>query len=252
MSTHNPVLAIIPARGGSKSIPRKNIKPLGGFPLIAYSIRAALQSPSIHRVLVSTDDQEIADISRQWGVDVPFLRPPELAQDDTLDLPVFQHALRWLRENENFAPEIVVQLRPTSPFRRVIHIEESIRLLRATPDATAVRAVCVPSQNPYKMYSLNEAGFLAPLVPGFGLEPLPRQSLPTALWHNGYIDTMRSRVILEENSMAGTRILPLKMSDDDMIDLDTPHDWNHAETLLDSGALRVEEFGFSMSTQGRN
>jgi N-acylneuraminate cytidylyltransferase len=253
MSTQNmSVLALIPARGGSKSIPRKNIKTLGGYPLIAYSIAAARQTPGISRVLVSTDDEEIAAIAREWGAEVPFLRPPELAQDETLDLPVFQHALRWLQEKEGYSPHIVVQLRPTSPFRHVKHIEESIGLLQQSTGATSVRAVCVPSQNPYKMYSLDESGFLTPLVPGFGLEPVPRQSLPTAWWHNGYIDTIWSRVILEENSMAGTRIVPLKMSDDDMIDLDSEVDWNHAEHRLTAGALRLEDFGFSMSTQGRN
>src|SRR5262245_53413926 len=109
------VIAIVPARGGSKSIPRKNIRPLGGVPLIAYSIEAGLTAHSVDRVVVSTDDEEIAAIARAYGADVPFMRPSEIAGDRTTDLPVFQHALRWLASYDAWMPEIVVQLRPTSP-----------------------------------------------------------------------------------------------------------------------------------------
>ncbi len=112
------VLAVIPARGGSKGIPRKNIRQFAGYPLIAYSIAAGLQAEMVTRVIVSTDDEEIAQVSRQFGAEVPFFRPTELAQDNTTDLPVFQHALRWLKEHEGYEPDVVVQLRPTSPFVR--------------------------------------------------------------------------------------------------------------------------------------
>jgi hypothetical protein len=111
------VLAVIPARGGSKGIPRKNIRDFAGYPLIAYSIAAGLQSELVTRTIVSTDDEEIAQVARQWGAEVPFLRPDEIAQDQTLDLPVFQHALAWLAEHEDYHPDVVVQLRPTSPVR---------------------------------------------------------------------------------------------------------------------------------------
>jgi len=111
------ILAIIPARGGSKSIPRKNIRPLAGHPLIAYSIAAALGSQSVTRTIVSTDDEEIAAVARQYGAETPFLRPVELAEDQTTDLPVFQHALACLAEQEAYHPDVIVQLRPTSPIR---------------------------------------------------------------------------------------------------------------------------------------
>ena len=111
------ILALIPARGGSKSIPRKNIRPLAGHPLIAYSIAAGRQSNLVTRTIVSTDDEEIARIARQYGAETPFLRPAEFAQDNTTDFPVFTHALSWLKEHEGYQPEIVVQLRPTSPIR---------------------------------------------------------------------------------------------------------------------------------------
>ena len=111
------IMALIPARGGSKGIPRKNIRNFNGFPLIAWSIAAGLQAESVTRTIVSTDDAEIAEVARQWGADTPFLRPAEFAQDKTTDLPVYQHALQWLAENENYKPDVVIQLRPTSPIR---------------------------------------------------------------------------------------------------------------------------------------
>ena len=103
------VLAIIPARGGSKGIPRKNLRDFAGAPLIAYSIVAALQAELVTRVIVSTDDHEIAEVARAWGAEAPFMRPAQFAQDDTTDLPVFEHALQWLRENQDYHPEIVIQ-----------------------------------------------------------------------------------------------------------------------------------------------
>src|SRR5512138_4044098 len=108
-------LALIPARGGSKGIPRKNIRNFAGYPLIAWSIAAAKQSSCVRRVIVSTDDPEIAAVAREHGAETPFLRPAELAQDNTTDLPVFEHALAWLEEKEAYRPDIVIQLRPTSP-----------------------------------------------------------------------------------------------------------------------------------------
>ena len=115
------ILAIIPARGGSKSIPRKNIRPLAGHPLIAYSIAAGRQSRLVTRTIVSTDDEEIAAVARQYGAETPFLRPAEFAQDNTTDFPVFTHALGWLKEHEGYQPDIIVQLRPTSPIRPPEH-----------------------------------------------------------------------------------------------------------------------------------
>src|SRR5262249_7126007 len=111
------VVAIVPARGGSKAIPRKNVRLLGGVPLIAYSIEAGLTARTVDRVIVSTDDEEIAAVARRFGAEVPFMRPAALAGDSTPDLPVFQHALDWLDAHEGYRPEIVVQLRPTSPLR---------------------------------------------------------------------------------------------------------------------------------------
>src|SRR5512143_240464 len=120
------VLAIIPARGGSKGIPRKNIRMFAGHPLIAYSIEAGLSARSVTRVIVSTDDEEIASVARQFGAETPFLRPAEFAQDNSVDLPLFQHALKWLDEHEGYHPQVVLQLRPTSPLRPRMLVDRAV------------------------------------------------------------------------------------------------------------------------------
>ena len=247
------VLALIPARGGSKSIPRKNIKPFAGHPLIAYSIAAGQATKSISRLIVSTDDEEIARVARSYGAETPFLRPAELAQDRTTDLPVFQHALRWLHENEGYQPEIVVHLRPTSPLRRVWQIEQAIEKLLEHPEVDAVRTVSLPSQNPFKMYRIGANGLLQPLgwelgVPG---EPfnMPRQSLPEVYWHNGYVDAVWSKTILEKDSMTGTAMLPLVIDPSDCVDIDSLEDWKHAEAMLKEGSLRFTDLGFEPKLQ---
>lgn len=242
------VLAIIPARGGSKSIPRKNIRLLGGHPLIAYSIAAGRAAQTVTRLLVSTDDEEIAAVARQYGAEAPFLRPAEHSQDNTPDLPVFRHALDWLREHENYRPGIVVQLRPTSPFRRVSHIDGSVRLLQAHPEADAVRTVCVPFQNPFKMWRIDASGWMQPLGRelGVSVEPYnqPRQALPDVYWQTGYVDACRSATILEKGSMTGERILPLVLDPAEWIDIDSPDDWRRAERMLESGEINLAGLGF--------
>ena len=134
------VLAIIPARGGSKSIAKKNILSFCGEPLLAYSIKIALECPSLDRVVVSSDDDKIIDIAQSYGAEVPFKRPKELAEDDTLDLPVFVHCLNFLYDHDGYEPDIIVQLRPTSPLRTIDMIEEGIRLLFDHPEADSVRS----------------------------------------------------------------------------------------------------------------
>lgn len=242
-------LALIPARGGSKSIPHKNLRPLAGFPLIAYSIAAARAAQSVTRVIVSTDDPQIAAVARRYGAETPFERPAEFAQDATPDLPVFQHALRWLEAHEAYCPDVVVQLRPTSPFRRAHHIDAAIFRLLERPDADSVRTVCVPFQNPFKMWTIAADGLMQPLIqlPGIA-EPynMPRQALPEAYWQTGYVDAAWRDTILEKNSMTGTRILPLIMAPSEWIDIDSLDDWRRAERLLESGEMTFDDLGFSI------
>jgi len=243
-------LALIPARGGSKSIPRKNIVDFAGFPLIAYSIAAGLTAKSVTRVVVSTDDEEIAAVSRHFGAETPFLRPAEHSRDNTPDLPVFVHALEWLAENEGYRPDIVVQLRPTSPFRRVRHIDEAVYRLIERPDADAVRTVCVPFQNPFKMWRIAPDGLMIPLGTELGIpvEPYnqPRQVLPEVYWQTGYVDAAWADTILTKNSMTGAAILPLVIEPSDWVDIDSPEDWRRAERLISSGEITLEDLGFDI------
>lgn len=235
------VLAVIPARGGSKGIPRKNIKLFAGYPLISYSIAAALQSQSVTRVIVSTEDEEIAAVARQFAAETPFIRPVELAQDQTPDLPVFEHALKWLKENENYSPDLVIQLRPTSPIRPRQCVDEAVALLQQHPEADSVRGVVPSGQNPYKMWRLN--GKDQPMTPLLELEGVaepfnsPRQALPPTYWQTGHIDVIRPRVILEQASMSGKKILPYIIDARYTVDMDTPFDWQRYEWLVRNGDL---------------
>lgn len=247
------VLTLIPARGGSKSIPRKNIRPFAGHPLIAYSIAAGLCAETVTRVIVSTDDDEIAAVARHYGAETPFLRPDEYSQDNTPDLPVFQHALNWLEEHDGYRPEIVVHLRPTSPFRRVSHIDEAVYHLMARPEADAVRTVCVPFQNPFKMWRIEPDGFMRPLGVELGIphEPYnqPRQMLPEVYWQTGYVDVAWSDTILVKDSMTGERILPLIIDPSQWIDIDSADDWRRAERLLESGEITFEDLGYKIENR---
>jgi CMP-N-acetylneuraminic acid synthetase len=229
------ILALIPARGGSKGIPGKNIKPLGGHPLIAYSIAAAKGSTLVTRTIVSTDDAKIAAVAKAYGAEVPFLRPEELAQDNTRDHPVFQHALEYLAKEEDYHPEIVVQLRPTSPFRPPDLVDTAIRSLLDHPEATSVRGVVPSKQNPYKMWKIRETGQMAPLLESDLPEPynMPRQELPPTFWQTGHIDVIRSKTILE-GSMSGQAILACEIDPTFAVDLDHILDWERAEGELTS------------------
>jgi YrbI family 3-deoxy-D-manno-octulosonate 8-phosphate phosphatase len=230
------VLALIPARGGSKGIPRKNIRPFAGFPLIAYSIEAGLRAETVTRVIVSTDDEEIASVARDCGAETPFLRPHEFAQDNSTDLPVFTQALGWLKAQEGYEPEIMVQLRPTSPIRPVSCVDDAVRKLVAHPEADSVRGVVPAGQNPHKMWVLGREGDpMKPLlqVPGLA-EPFnaPRQLLPPVYWQTGHIDAIRVSSILKKDSLSCDTILPLILDGRYTVDIDTPFDWKRYEYLV--------------------
>lgn len=241
MVTKLEVLAVIPARGGSKGIPRKNIKDFAGYPLIAYSIAAATQSKLVTRTIVSTDDEEIAAVARQYGAETPFLRPAEFAQDNTTDLPVFQHVLSWLKENEGYVPDVVVQLRPTSPVRPLACVDDAVNMLLSHPDADSVRGVVEADQCPYKMWLIDTtSGTMSPLLGVDGISEAynaPRQKLPKAYWQIGHIDAIRPRAIVDQNSMSGKVIMPLIMDPRFTVDLDNLRDWHQGEQLVKEGSL---------------
>jgi len=228
------IVSIIPARGGSKGIPQKNVKLLCGKPLISYVIEQALESHLIDRTIVSTDSKEIAEMARRYGAETPFIRPSNLAEDDTLDLPVFKHAIRWLEENQDYRADIIIHLRPTSPLVKVKHINEAIKKLIKDKNADSIRGVCAPSQNPFKMWK-REGKYIKPLINYSKLkEPynMPRQLLPDTYWQNANIDITRYNTIIKKNSMTGDNILPYIMNKKYSIDLDDMLDLKIAEMLL--------------------
>lgn len=227
---------MVPARGGSKTILRKNIRPLNGRPLIAYTLDAVRNSKLVTRAVVSTDDSAIASVVNRYGVELPFVRPASLATDTTPDLPVFQHCLEWLWLHENYRPDVVVHLRPTAPLRRSDHIDQGIEMLMASSEADSVRSVTLARQHPLKMWRLN-VDFLEPyVVDGMvaAAEPYnePRQQLPPAFIQTGSVDVVRTEVIVDQHSMCGKRIKALILDELDSVNIDDELDWALAELLI--------------------
>jgi YrbI family 3-deoxy-D-manno-octulosonate 8-phosphate phosphatase len=236
------VLALIPARGGSRSIPRKNIVDFGGHPLIAYSIASAKAAAGVTRTIVSTDNPEIAEVARAYGAETPFLRPAEISRDDTPDLPVFTHALSWLESQEGYRPWAVVHLRPTSPLRPVGFIDHTLDLLRGHPGADCVRCMTESGENPYKMWRQGREGFMDPLLTGEFAEPynLPRQLLPPTYWQTGNLDLVPTRTIEQKNSLTGENILPVFIERRYVLDIDTAEDLEYGLWRLGRGGLEID------------
>ena len=225
------VVAIIPARGGSKSIPKKNIRILGGFPMLAYSITAAKLSGIIQRVIVSTDSSEIADIAKKYGAEVPFLRPSKIAQDHSTDFEFFQHYLEFCRQNEYFPAEYLVHLRPTTPLRDISIIDGAIEKILTTPDATSLRSVELIELSPYKIFKMS-----GPYLKGFFPDHhaveyynLPRQHFPKTYKPNGYVDIVRKSTI-DNGVLHGERMLGVVT--DTVPDIDVKEDFQLALTAL--------------------
>lgn len=234
------VLGLVMARGGSKSIPKKNIKLLGGKPLIAHTIEKAKAAKYISRLILSTDDAEIAEVAKKYGCEVPFTRPADLAQDHTPDYPVVVHALEWLRDNENWQPDFIVHLRPTHPFRKTSDIDKGIELLAENLEADSVWTVGKPPVTPYKMFHVGGDGFLKPVVTVAGEKESfnwPRQKLPAAHNHYGQVDVTRYETVMTKKSMCGDNILPIMLEEDEAIDIDSALDWEFAEFLISKGLL---------------
>lgn len=248
MRERRGVLAVIPARSGSKSVPHKNIRPFRGKPLIAHSIGQGLAAHNVDRVLVSTDSAEYARIARDFGAEAPFLRPAAIAQDLSTDLEVFQHALNWLDEHENYRPELCLHLRPTYPLRSVKDIEAAVELLLERPDADSVRSVTLAPHTPYKMWRLDAgSGLLRPLLESDIPEAhnVARQSLPPVYLQNAAIDVVRAAVILDARSMTGSRILPYRMPE--IHDIDTEFDFAAAAWAASGDPPQGRTFAFALS-----
>lgn len=235
------VLAVIPARSGSKSIKDKNIRMIDGKPMLAYSIEHGLKTQYIDRVIVSTDSEKYAEIAKKYGAEVPFIRPAEYAADTSLDIDVFKHALSYLKEKEDYIPDIVVQLRPTYPIRNIQDIENMIRYLIEHPDVDSVRCVAPAKEIPYKMWFMDANGILEPVIKDISeCYNMPRQQLPKVYYQNACIDVFRTSVVMEKNSMTGDVIAGYYM--DENFDIDTDEDFIKAkQKILDD--LKIDKKG---------
>ncbi len=233
------VLAVIGAREGSKSIPQKNIKPLLGKPLIAWTIEEAKKSKLLTRTIVSTDSEEIAKVAKRYQAEVPFLRPADISGDLSLGEAFIRHALDWLKAHENYEPDIVLRLPPTSPLRTAAHIDEGIQKLIDTPGADSVRPIVESPKHPYKMWKISEDGrWLEPFLPRDFTkmnEPynFSRQALPEVYIHTGAMDVMWLRTIRELNSTSGEKIAYFYMKPEDSVNIDLEIDVLLAEILLE-------------------
>ena len=232
MSGHGSesVLGLITARGGSKGVPMKNLAPLAGRPLIAWTIEAALNSSSLDRVVVSTDDVRIADVAREWGAEVPFLRPAELAQDDSPHVDVVLHAIHWLSDREGNQPGRVVLLQPTSPLRSAADIDGAVNLA-LREDADAVVSVVESHVHPYLTHRMTERGILQPFVRCDVAYPR-RQDLPPAYFVNGAVFVNRRTSLLATRTFYPNETYGYVMPPERSIQIDTLWDLRLAELVL--------------------
>lgn len=227
------LLAIIPARGGSKGVPRKNIRLLGGKPLIWYSFEAARASNLFQDIILSTEDQEIADIGRELGISVPFIRPKELSEDDTKSISVVQHALTVL-ENKGFQYDAVALLQPTSPFRRKNLITEA-RDIMLSRDADSIISVrVVPHKyNPHWVFVPDNENYLN-ISTGEKEIISRRQNLPTTYYRDGQLYITSTKVIKTLNSFMGNKVAYIVNNDPGSgINIDTENDWQEAESFIE-------------------
>jgi len=226
------ILGLIPARGGSKGIPHKNIVPLAGKPLIAYTIEAALQSNILDRVIVSTDDEQIASIARDYGADVPFLRPTQFSGDTAPALAVMQHAITTLEQQDNWIADVVVYLQPTSPLRQAQHISESFTLYKTKQAKTVVSVSEVPHHhNPYSVLTVTDHKVTPFIEQDHAI--LRRQDKPKVYARNGPAVLILSKDrIMTEKALYGEDTYAYEMDHVSSVDIDTPFDLKFAEWLL--------------------
>lgn len=224
---------MITARGGSKGVPRKNIRELCGKPLLAYAAETALRAKTLTRVVLSTEDREIAETGRKYGLDVPFMRPAELALDSTPSLPVVRHALTILEEAGDVF-DAVCLLQPTNPLRRAEDIDACVRLLRKSGADSVVSVLPVPHEyNPHWVFLKNGDGEKLTLAVGGGREPIARrQDLPPAFHRDGSVYVTRREIVFDRESLYGTRILGFEIAPQFSANIDTEDDWRAVEKRI--------------------
>jgi CMP-N,N'-diacetyllegionaminic acid synthase len=229
------ILALIPARGGSKGVPRKNIKLLAGKPLIAYTIEKALNlKDQLYRVIVSTDDKEIASVAKNYGAEVPFMRPKELASDASPTLPVIQHAVEFIEKQDGVTLDWVLLLQPTTPFRNTLDIQNALELSQTTQCDSVISVKQVFAEHPILMKRI-ENNRLQPYCIE-EKEGTRRQDYhPAAYMRNGAIYLINRDIVMKNNSLWGENIIPYVMSSDSSVNIDSLLDFNMAATMMQDG-----------------
>lgn len=225
------VLGLIPARGGSKGVPRKNIRELCGKPLLQYAAESSLKARRLSRVILSTDDLEIAEVGRRCGLEVPFMRPPELSADDTPMLPVVQHAVRWMEDN-GASFDAVCLLQPTNPLRRPEDIDACVELLETTSADSVVTLLSVPLKyNPHWVYFQDDEGMYR-LATGERTPVTRRQDLPPCFHREGSVYVTLRDILIEQNSLYGSRLAGYMLDPERCVNVDDMKDWERAAGLL--------------------
>lgn len=225
------VLGVIPARGGSKGIPRKNLVPLAGKPLLYHTIQAAQGSQRLTRTILSSEDREICSVARSFGVDVPFVRPAGLATDDASSVSVVKHALQWVEDAEGTRYDFICLLQPTCPLRTAGDIDSAIDML-ARSDADAVVSLTrVEDPHPVKMMVIDH-DLVHPLFPDQWRETVRRQELPPTFYLNGAVYCVRREILVDHDSVWGKRTLPYVMPAERSVNIDSLLDVKLAECLL--------------------
>lgn len=236
------VYGIIPARGGSKGIPCKNMKPLGGYPLIAYTIAAAKMSKEISRAIVSTDSAEILAIANKYGAETPFMRPEELAGDKSPDIDFVLHAINWLEQNENTIPDYLVHLRPTTPLRDPAIIDKAIQELKGQLKATSLRSGHPSAESPFKWFLRDKEGYFTSILSEYSndLINMPRQSFPTVYIPDGYVDVLRTAFIIGSRNLHGDKVIGFISPP--CVEVDRLEDFEFLEFELKKGSNPVFEY----------
>ncbi len=230
------VLAIIPARSGSKGLRNKNIKKLNGHPLLAFSIAAGIKTTLINRTICSTDCQDIANIAIDYGAEIPFLRPKKFAQDNSLDIDVFMYTLSKLKKNEGYVPDLVINLRPTSPLRNFKMIKNAIEIMKSNPSVSSLKSIYESSKSPYKTWFKESNNIINPILTHKEIDEAfnaPRQVLPKTFDQTATIDIVKSSVI-ESGSMSGKKIMGMEIDEKYIIDIDSIIDFKNAEIKMAS------------------
>mgnify|MGYP001441585561 CR=1 FL=1 len=239
------IISVIPARGGSKSIKNKNLIKLNNKPLIYYAIKQSQKSKFIKRSIVSTNDKKIAKIAKKYGAEVPFLRPNSISKNNSKDFGFFLHLINWLKKNENYSPDLIVQLRPTQPYRDVKFIDKAIQIMMRDKKADSLRSISVPERTPYKMWKI-KGNYLDYIFPNTKFQKkeyfnLDRRKLQDIYWHDGVIDIVKTKTIKKYNNLTGKKIAYIKNNKEFLVDIDSKKDLKLAKIFIKKKFIKLND-----------